>query len=93
MKIPKSWMPVLSREIMEDLLKKDMIELKASKESILELLEELMFNELMVEDRLNEEVREILKQYDSEIEKGKLDYRMLFELTKRKLVKERNIVL
>ncbi len=93
MRIPKSWMPVLSREIIEDLLKKDMIELKTSKESVLELLEELMLNELMVEDRLNEEVREILKQYDSEIEKGKLDYRMLFELTKRKLVKERNIIL
>ena len=34
-----------------------------------------------------------LKKYDVEIEKGRLDYRKLFELTKQKLVKERNIIL
>jgi hypothetical protein len=46
-----------------------------------------------VEDRLNEEVREFLKGHASEIEKGRLDYRRLFDLTKQKLVKERNLVL
>jgi len=35
----------------------------------------------------------MLKKYDSEIEKGRLDYRRLFEMTKQKLVKDRNIVL
>ncbi len=93
MRILKSWMPVLSGDIINDLIKKDMIELKTSKESVLELIEELMLNELMVEDRLNEEVKEILKKFDTEIEKRKLDYRKLFELTKQKLVKERNIIL
>ena len=47
----------------------------------------------MVEDRINREVREILKKYDMEIEKGRLDFRKLFELTKQKIVKERNIIL
>ncbi len=93
MRIPKGWVPVLAKEIMENLLKKEYIELKASREQVITMLEDLMLDELMVEDRLNREVREILKKYDSEIEKGRLDYRRLFDLTKQKLVRERNIIL
>jgi hypothetical protein len=93
MRIPKTWVTVIVKEIMEELLKKDMIELQAPKEKVTEILYELMLEELMVEDRLNEEVREMLKKFDSEIAKGRLDYRKLFDLTKQKLVKERNIIL
>lgn len=93
MRIPKGWVPVLSGEIIEELLKKEMVELKVSREQAATVLEELILYELMAEDRINQEVREMLKQFDSEIEKGRLDYRKLFDLTKKKLVKERNIVL
>ncbi len=47
----------------------------------------------MAEDRLNEEVRQLLKKYESEIAKGRLDFRKLFDMTKQKLVREKNIVL
>jgi hypothetical protein len=93
MRVPKGWVPVLSAEIVEDLLKREQIDLKMSKEQVVALMEELLLEELMAEDRLNAEVRELLKQYDSEIEKGRLDYRRLFEMTKKKLIQERNIVL
>jgi len=93
MRIPKSWVPVLAKEIIEDLLRKEALELNASREQVTQLMEELILEELMVEDRINDEVREMLKQYDTEIEKGNLDYRRLFEMTKQKLVKERNIIL
>lgn len=93
MRIPKSWVHVLAREIAQDILKRDLFELKVSEEQFKKLLEDLILGELMVEDRLNDEVREMLKQYDSEIEKGRLDYRRVFDLTKQKLVRERNIIL
>ena len=93
MRIPKGWVRVLSREIIENLLSKEQIELKAPREQVVNLLEELVIEELIVEDRLNDEVREMLKKYEGEIEKGRLDYRRLFEMTKQKLVKERNIIL
>ena len=41
----------------------------------------------------SDEVRLLLKKHESEIERGRMDYRSLFELTKKKLVKERNLVL
>lgn len=93
MRIPKSWVPLISKKILDNLIKKDLIEPNIPLNELEKEIESLMLDELMVEDRLNEEVREILKKYDTEIEKGKLDYRKLFEMTKQKLVKERNIVL
>ncbi len=93
MRIPKGFIPVLAREIIDELLRKDQIELNSSRNLVLALVEELILEELMVEDRLNQEVREMLKQYDAEIEQGRLDFRRLFDLTKKKLVKDRNIIL
>lgn len=93
MRIPKSWISIMAKEIIDDLTEKKLIEFKAPKDEVIKLLYELILDELMVEQRLNEEVRGLLKKYNREIESGRLDYRKLFELTKQKLVKERNIIL
>lgn len=93
MRIPKTWVPVLAKEVMEELLRKESIKLNAPQEQVTSMIEELILEELTVEDRLNDEVREILKKFDSEIEQGRLDYRRLFDMTKHKLVKERDIIL
>jgi hypothetical protein len=93
MRIPREWVSVISKEIVEELLGKNLVEPAGSKETLLEMMETLILEELMVEDRLNDEVREILKQYEGEIEKGRMDLRRLFDLTKQKLVRERNIIL
>jgi hypothetical protein len=93
MKTPKNQVSLLSRKILEELLKKGLVELKEPKDKASEVLGELMLDELMIEEKLNAEVRDILRQHDSEIEKGRLDYRRLFEMTKKKFVAERNIVL
>jgi hypothetical protein len=93
MRIPKTWVPVLAKEVMEELLRKESVELNAPQEQVTSIIEGLILEELMVEDRLNDEVREILKKFDSEIEQGRLDYRRLFDMTKHKLVKERDIIL
>jgi hypothetical protein len=93
MRIPRTWVPILTRRIIDNLLEKKLIEPKLSKDKLIEESENLIMDELMVEDRINEEVREILKKFSGDIEKGKLDYRRLFELTKRRLVEERGLVL
>lgn len=93
MRIPKSWVPLLAKRIIENIVSKELVSPTISLEKLISEAEAIILDELMVEDRLNEEVREILKSHAYEIEKGKLDYRKLFELTKQKLVKERNLVL
>lgn len=93
MRIPKTWVPLLTKKIINTVISKDLIKPTVSVKKLLSETEQLILDELAVEDRLNEEVREILKSHVQEIEKGRLDYRRLFELTKHKLVRERNLVL
>jgi hypothetical protein len=93
MRIPKTWVPIMAKKIVENILSKELVKPTVPNERLLLETEEILLHELTVEDRLNEEVREILKKHSSEIEQGRIDYRKLFELTKHKLVKERNLVL
>ncbi len=93
MRIPKTWVPPLAKKITDSIISKELVKPTVPIEKLRLETEELILYELSVEDRLNEEVREFLKKHASEIERGRLDYRRLFELTKQKLVKERNLVL
>jgi len=93
MRIPKAWVPLLAKKIVDNIISKELIKPAISIKKLLLETEELILNELTIEDRLNEEVRELLKIHASEIEQGRLDYRRLFELTKQKLARERNLVL
>jgi hypothetical protein len=93
MRIPKTWVPILSKKIVDNIVAKGLVKPAVPEEKLLSEASEIVLEELTVEDRLNEEVRELLKGHASEIEKGRLDYRRLFELTKHKLVKERNLIL
>jgi len=93
MRIPKSWVPIIAARIVDTCLEKGLVRAKTGREKVLEAAEELILDELMVEDRLNDEVREMLRQYEQEIDAKRLDYRKLFEMTKQKLVRERNLIL
>ena len=93
MRIPKSWVPLLAKHLAENLVAKELIVVTVPIEKFIEKTEEVIMDELMVEDRLNDEVRQILQKHAGDIEKGRMDYRRLFELTKQKIVRERNLVL
>ena len=84
---------MLAKKIADNLVKKDLVESLVPVATLIAETERLLLEELTVEDRLNEEVRQILKKFEPEIEKGRLDYRRLFDMTKQKIVKERNVIL
>lgn len=93
MRIPKTWVPIMAKRIIENLIAHEMITPKIPVEKLIEQADAIILEELMLEDRLNNEVRELLKKHETDIERNRMDYRKLFELTKQKLVKERNLVL
>jgi hypothetical protein len=93
LRLPKEWIGHIANGIVENLTQKGLMELKISKdESVIEV-EQMITEDLLVEDKIDEEVRQILRQYEADIEKGRLDYKKLFTLTKQKLVRERNLIL
>ncbi|NJD56437.1 MAG: DUF507 family protein [Nitrospirae bacterium] len=93
MRIPKSWVPIMAKRIIDNLIAREMITPKVPVEKLIEQADAILLDELMVEDRLNDEVRVLLKKHETDIERNRMDYRKLFDLTKQKLVKERNLVL
>ena len=93
MRIPKTWVRPLTEKIIGKLVSEGLVEPSAPMDTLIGEAEAIIIDELMVEDRLNDEVRGLLKKYESDIEKGRLDYRRMFDLTKQKLVRERNLVL
>lgn len=93
MRIPKAWVSIIAKKTAGNLLSKKLVDSKVPEDKLISQIEEIVMEELMVEDRLHEEIREILKKHGPDIERGRMDYRKLFELTKQKLVRERNLVL
>lgn len=56
-------------------------------------MREIIVDELMVEERLDAEVHQMLNQYKTEITMQRLSYDELFKRTRQKLIHERKIVL
>jgi hypothetical protein len=82
----------IARKIVKTLVGAGKLEVD-SEPRIVELLMGTITAELQVEDRLNEEVREVLLQHSSEIERSNMSYSDMFKMVKKKLAKEKGIVL
>ena len=60
---------------------------------VAESIGRVIVDELMVEDRLNQEVREVLSQHTSEMERTNITYTEMFKMLKRKMAREKGIIL
>ena len=93
MRLRREMIEYLSKKIVETLVEKEMIELETDKEKLQGRINQLITEDLLVEDKLNEEVRELLRKHMEEVYKGDVDYSKMFNMIKNKLVKERGLIL
>jgi hypothetical protein len=92
MGLQKEYVHFLSRRLADELTKREMIEAPDApglQSRILAVME----SELGIEDRINEEVREILKDYTEEMRRTGVSYQEMFKVVKNKLVKDKKVVL
>ncbi len=78
--------------IVRNLLKEEKI-IAESKNDLITDISNLITEEFLNEDKLDQEVREILNQHMEKIRKENIEYQTMFRMIKTKLAKERNIVL
>jgi hypothetical protein len=64
-----------------------------NKNALVEDLNNLITEEFLSEDKLDQEVREILNQHMEKIRRENIEYQTMFKMIKTKLAKEKNIVL
>ena len=82
----------ISRKIVKTLTAEGKIEVDDPAQ-LTEGISKVIADELSVEDRLNEEVREVLIQHSSEMERSNVTYTEMFKMLKKKMAKEKGIVL
>lgn len=92
MRLTQEQIEVISFRVVHDLQKKGLISVDDAQDVELRL-QQVITDELMVEDRLNDEVREIMRNYDDQIRRADVEFHEMFKVIKAKLARERNIIL
>jgi len=93
MRITKEFTETLSRRVVRSLLDKDLIIWEETIEKLETVVAGIIIEDLMVEDRLNEEVKTLLESKTEEYERSMMDYGRVFQMVKSKLVRERGLIL
>jgi hypothetical protein len=60
---------------------------------LIDSIAQVLVTDLEAEDRLNDEVRDMLKNFADEISRGSLNYQELFRKAKAKLARERKMII
>ncbi len=93
MRLRKEMIERISAKVVDRLLRRELIEVSTSPEALSAKVTRIIEEDLLVEDRLNEEVKEILRSHQDEMDKDNVDYSRMFTMVKTKLARERNLVL
>jgi hypothetical protein len=88
----KDYVAYLGREITKQLLQGEFIE-SAEPAAVTERVTAAVMDELAVEDRINDEVRLILEQYQEEMRQSGASYQEMFKKVKNELVRKYKAVL
>lgn len=92
MLLSRDFVGYMSKEVVKRLVDRQMIEVK-SVEQLSERVRQTMVDELTVEDRLNEEVRDILAQHNDEMRKVGASYQEMYKKVKGELARQRKLIL
>lgn len=93
MRLSKELIRQIAESIANNLNSKGLARLAVPRHVLAERIGEIITRDMQAEDQLNRDVEKVLASYESEISKGQMDYRKVFELTKQKLAKDRKMVL
>ena len=92
MRLRQREIEIISRHVSDSLLDRDFVQTD-DPENLCADIARVIHDELRLEDDLNEEVRSILEQHSGEISRSNVEYHSMFNLVKRKLVRERGLIL
>ena len=92
MPLRKEYVHLLSKKIVAELIEHEMIEIPEGFD-LTEQLYPIMEAEVNLEDKINDEVRLLLNQYQDQMRQSGASYQEMFKLIKNKLVREKKLVL
>jgi hypothetical protein len=93
MRLSKERIHHIAESLAARLQQEGQVAIIGDRKAFVEQIDHAILDELSVEDRLNAEVRQLLKTYEQDIERGQVDYQRMFTMVKTKLARERGIIL
>ena len=92
MLLNRDYISHMSKELVKKLIAGQMIETKAA-EAVTQQVRALMAEELSIEDRLNDEVRNILTDHAETMRRTGVSYQEMYNKVKGELARQRNLIL
>ena len=92
MLLARDYVSHIASEVIKRLVEGGQIETKAP-EPVTQRVRQRMMEELTVEDRLNDEVREILVQHQDEMRRTSVSYQEMYKKVKGQLARDRKLIL
>jgi len=92
MRLRKRQIESIAENISQELTKDGSIKCQDT-DDLKALIRKYITEDLLIEEKLNEEVRQILEAHSSQMRQGSIEYHKMFKLVKEKLAKERNIII
>lgn len=93
MRLKKDMIKFISNKLVHRLLDEEMIIFTEEPSRLEEIIAQIITSDLMVEDKLNDEVKKILDSHTSGIGSRDINYGVMFQMIKKKLVRERKLIL
>jgi hypothetical protein len=82
----------IARKIVKSLVAAEKIQVDEPEE-VMAAIGQVITDELHLEDQLNEEVRDVLVEHTAEMSRSDITYNEMFKMVKRRLAKEKGLVL
>jgi hypothetical protein len=93
MKLSEEKVEQLAAALVDELAEIDGVLFQSADADLRIAMKEIVIDELMVEERLDAEVRKLLESYKYEITMGRLNYDEIYRKLRQRLISERRIVL
>jgi len=92
MRLTRDQIDYVSQQIVRGLVREEYITADRH-DPLIDAIAQVLVEDLSAEDKLNDEVRDMLKNFADEISRGSLNYQELFRKAKAKLAKERKMII
>ncbi len=92
MLLSRDFVGYMAKEVVKRLVASKMIETE-NPDGVTQAVRQAMADEVTLEDRLNEEVREILARYSDEMRNTGVSYQEMYKKVKGQLARERKLIL
>lgn len=92
MRLTNEQIDIIANRVVRGLAKRGLLAVEEADE-VERMVQQVIGDELRVEDRLNDEVRELMREHMDRIRRADVEYHEMFKVIKARLAKERDIIL